>query len=55
MKGAGEFENGPGFQKGGWKLATIIYLTTSGSLDKNALFFWDEPETNMNPKMMHDI
>ncbi len=51
MKGAGEFEMGL-VSEGYRKLATIIYLIASGSLDKNALFFWDEPETNMNPKMM---
>lgn len=51
MKGAGEFEVGL-VSEGYRKLATIIYLISSGSLDKNAVLFWDEPETNMNPKMM---
>lgn len=51
MKGAGEFEMGL-VSEGYRKLATIIYLILSGSLDKNAVLFWDEPETNMNPKMM---
>src|SRR5699024_10934960 len=37
------------------KLATIIYLITSGSLDKNYVLFWDEPETNMNPMMIKYI
>ena len=37
------------------KLATIIYLITSGSLDKNSVLFWDEPETNMNPRMIKYI
>lgn len=51
IKGAGEFEMGL-VSEGYRKLATIIYLISSGSLDKNAVLFWDEPETNMNPKMM---
>lgn len=51
MKGAGEFEMGL-VSEGYRKLATIIYLISSGSLDKNAVLFWDEPETNMNPRMI---
>lgn len=51
IKGAGEFEMGL-VSEGYRKLATIIYLISSGSLDKNTVLFWDEPETNMNPKMM---
>ncbi|MCI8741730.1 MAG: ATP-binding protein [Lachnospiraceae bacterium] len=51
IKGAGEFEMGL-VSEGYRKLATIIYLIASGSLDRNAVLFWDEPETNMNPKMM---
>ena len=54
MKGAGEFEMGL-VSEGYRKLATIIYLISSGSLDKNAVLFWDEPETNMNPKMMRYV
>lgn len=54
IKGAGEFEMGL-VSEGYRKLATIIYLLSSGSLDKNAVLFWDEPETNMNPKMMKYI
>ena len=37
------------------KLATIMYLILSGSLSKNAILFWDEPETNMNPKMIQPM
>lgn len=51
VRGAGEFEMGL-VSEGYRKLATIIYLISSGSLDKNAVLFWDEPETNMNPRMM---
>ena len=54
MKGAGEFEMGL-VSEGYRKLATIIYLITSGSLDKNSVLFWDEPETNMNPRMIKYI
>ena len=54
MKGAGEFEMGL-VSEGYRKLATIIYLITSGSLDKNSVLFWDEPETNMNPRMIRYI
>ena len=37
------------------KIATIIYLILSGSLSKNSILFWDEPETNMNPKMIRPM
>lgn len=37
------------------KIATIMYLILSGSLSKNAVLFWDEPETNMNPKMIRPL
>ena len=51
VKGAGEFEMGL-LSEGYRKLATIMYLILSGSLSKDAILFWDEPETNMNPKMI---
>ncbi|MBS6196136.1 MAG: AAA family ATPase [Clostridiales bacterium] len=54
MKGEGEFEMGL-VSEGYRKLATIIYLITSGSLGKNSILFWDEPETNMNPIMMKTL
>lgn len=54
VKGEGEFEMGL-VSEGYRKLATIIYLISSGSLDKNAILFWDEPETNMNPTMIKTI
>ena len=34
------------------KLATLMYLLRSGSLNENTILFWDEPEGNMNPKML---
>ncbi|MEZ4958202.1 MAG: AAA family ATPase [Saprospiraceae bacterium] len=32
------------------KLGQIIYLILNGSIDKNTILFWDEPETGLNPK-----
>ncbi|WP_274708295.1 ATP-binding protein [uncultured Cloacibacillus sp.] len=54
MKGKGEFEMGL-VSEGYRKLATIIYLISSGSLNENSILFWDEPETNMNPMMIKPI
>lgn len=49
VSGSGEFEMGL-VSEGYRKLATIMYLILSGSLSKDSILFWDEPETNMNPK-----
>lgn len=54
VKGAGEFEMGL-VSEGYRKLATIMYLILTGSLSKDAILFWDEPETNMNPKMIQPM
>lgn len=54
IKGEGEFEMGL-VSDGYRKLAMIIYLILSGSLNKDTILFWDEPETNMNPKMIRPI
>lgn len=54
VKGAGEFEMGL-VSEGYRKLATIMYLILSGSLTRDATIFWDEPETNMNPKMIRPM
>lgn len=54
VQGSGEFEMGL-VSEGYRKLATVLYLISSGSLDKNSVLFWDEPETNMNPKMIRPI
>ena len=32
------------------KLGQIIYLILNGSLNKDTILFWDEPETGLNPK-----
>lgn len=51
VKGSGEFEMGL-VSEGYRKISTVMYLILSGSLSKDAVLFWDEPETNMNPKMI---
>lgn len=51
VEGAGEFEMGL-VSEGYRKLASIAYLIQNGSLDKNSILFWDEPESNMNPKVI---
>lgn len=32
------------------KIAQLIYLIMNGSLTKDTILFWDEPEANLNPK-----
>lgn len=32
------------------KLAQLIYLILNGSLTRDSILFWDEPENNLNPK-----
>lgn len=54
VAGEGSFEMGL-VSEGYRKLATIIYLVQTGSLGKGSVLFWDEPETNMNPKMIEPI
>ncbi len=54
VKGEGEFEMGL-LSDGYRKLSMIVYLILSGSLTKNSVLFWDEPETNMNPKMIRPL
>jgi len=34
------------------KLAMLAYLLINGSLPGRGLLFWDEPETNLNPKLI---
>jgi predicted ATPase len=37
----------------GWrKLAALAQLIVNGTLTKNGFLFWDEPEANLNPKMV---
>ena len=37
------------------KLATIVQLLNNGSLQAGGTLFWDEPEANMNPKLIRLI
>jgi len=34
------------------KIAMLAYLITNGSLKDKGMIFWDEPETNLNPKII---
>jgi len=34
------------------KLGTLYYLLRNGSLTTNSILFWDEPEANLNPKLI---
>jgi predicted ATPase len=34
------------------KIASLMHLITNGSLAKAGVLFWDEPETNLNPKLI---
>ena len=34
------------------KIATIAQLIANGSLNKNSILFWDEPEANLNPRLI---
>lgn len=54
IRGEGEFEMGL-LSDGYRKLSMLVYLILSGSVSKNTVLFWDEPETNMNPKMIRPI
>ncbi len=49
MKNEEEFEATASAQ-GINKLAQLIYLIMNGSLTKDTILFWDEPEANLNPK-----
>jgi len=37
------------------KIATLYYLLRNGSLIKESILFWDEPEANLNPKLIVKI
>lgn len=34
------------------KLGQLVWLLTTGAIDKNSIIFWDEPENNLNPKYL---
>jgi ABC-type ATPase involved in cell division len=37
------------------KIAAIVHLINNGSLDTNTILFWDEPEANLNPRLIKHI
>ncbi|MDM8550804.1 AAA family ATPase [Desulfobacterales bacterium HSG2] len=37
------------------KIATLYYLLKNGSLAKDSILFWDEPEANLNPKLIVEV
>ncbi|MBB6001802.1 ATP/GTP-binding protein [Arcicella rosea] len=37
------------------KIATLMYLILNGELGKNSVLFWDEPEANLNPRLISQI
>jgi predicted ATPase len=37
------------------KIAMLAYLITNGSLKDKGALFWDEPETNLNPKLIKEV
>ena len=40
----------------GWrKLAMLARLIATGSLDNKGALFWDEPESNLNPKLIREV
>lgn len=47
----GKFE-APLVSEGFRKIAGLIYLINNGSLTQNGILFWDEPEANLNPRLI---
>ena len=40
----------------GWrKIAMLARLITTGSLYNSGCLFWDEPESNLNPKLIREV
>ena len=37
------------------KLATLYHLIRNGTLREGSLLFWDEPETNLNPRLIRPL
>jgi predicted ATPase len=37
------------------KIALLSYLISNDSLDKDSILFWDEPESNLNPRLIKRI
>jgi len=34
------------------KISSLMYLVLNGELTKNSILFWDEPEANLNPRLI---
>ena len=52
--GAGNMEM-PLVAEGWRKLAMLMRLITTGSLYDDGCLFWDEPESNLNPKLIREV
>ncbi|HFA50105.1 MAG TPA: ATP-binding cassette domain-containing protein [Bacteroidetes bacterium] len=50
FKGSKKLQPAPLVASGINKLAQLIWLIMNGSLTKDTILFWDEPEANLNPK-----
>lgn len=37
------------------KIAALLHLIKNGSIEQDTILFWDEPEANMNPRMIKHI
>ena len=37
------------------KLASVAFLIKNGTLRKNSVLFWDEPEANLNPRLIRRV
>jgi ABC-type transport system involved in cytochrome c biogenesis ATPase subunit len=52
--GAGKLEM-PLVAEGVRKIAMVAYLLVNGWLRDKSILFWDEPETNLNPKLVRNV
>lgn len=52
--GAGQFEI-PLVAEGFRKLGTLAFLIANGTLVRNSMLFWDEPETNLNASFLRNL
>lgn len=53
-EGKGKIEM-PLIAEGIRKIALLTFLLMNGGLRNKSLLFWDEPEVNLNPKLMKDL
>lgn len=37
------------------KIAALVHLINNGSIENGAILFWDEPESNLNPRLIRHI